>query len=37
MQSMTVREAFRRAGADEWDAVSDRFGSAKPPPVEAAE
>ncbi|HMA70913.1 MAG TPA: oxaloacetate decarboxylase, partial [Xanthobacteraceae bacterium] len=31
MQSMTVREAFRRAGADEWDAVSDRFGAAKPP------
>jgi hypothetical protein len=37
MQSLTVREAFRRVGADEWDAVSDRFGAAKPAPVEAAE
>src|ERR1700719_2154202 len=37
LQSMTVREAFRRVGADEWDAISDRFGVAKPPPVEAAE
>jgi 2-methylisocitrate lyase-like PEP mutase family enzyme len=37
MHSMTVREAFRRAGADEWDAISDRFGATKPPPVEAAE
>jgi hypothetical protein len=37
MQSMTVREAFRRVGADEWDAISDRFAVAKPPPVEAAE
>src|SRR5712672_4479651 len=36
MHSMTVREAFRRAGADEWDAISDRFGATKPPPVEAA-
>jgi 2-methylisocitrate lyase-like PEP mutase family enzyme len=35
--SMTVREAFQRVGADEWDAVSDRFGTAKPAPVEAAE
>jgi 2-methylisocitrate lyase-like PEP mutase family enzyme len=35
--SMTVREAFQRVGADEWDAVSDRFGIAKPAPVEAAE
>jgi hypothetical protein len=26
MQSMTVREAFRRVGADEWDAISERFG-----------
>ena len=33
-QSMTVREAFRRVGADEWDAVSERFRS---PPAEAAE
>ena len=32
--SMTVREAFRRVGADEWDAVSERFRS---PPAEAAE
>jgi 2-methylisocitrate lyase-like PEP mutase family enzyme len=37
MHSMTVREAFRRVGADEWDAVSDRFGVAKRTPVEAAE
>jgi len=37
MQSMTVREAFRRVGADEWDAISDRFGAAKPPAVDAAE
>jgi 2-methylisocitrate lyase-like PEP mutase family enzyme len=37
VNSMTVREAFRRVGADEWDAVGDRFGVAKPPPVEAAE
>src|SRR5216683_2017047 len=37
MHSMTVREAFRRVGADEWDAISDRFGATKPPPVEAAE
>jgi 2-methylisocitrate lyase-like PEP mutase family enzyme len=35
--SMTVREAFRRVGADEWDAVSDRFGATKPPPEVAAE
>jgi 2-methylisocitrate lyase-like PEP mutase family enzyme len=35
--SMTVREAFQRVGAEEWDAVSDRFGIAKPAPVEAAE
>ena len=37
MHSMTVREAFRRAGADEWDAISERFGVAKPPPATAAE
>jgi 2-methylisocitrate lyase-like PEP mutase family enzyme len=37
MQSMTVREAFRRVGADEWDAVSDRFAVGKPAPVKAAE
>ena len=37
MNSMTIREAFRRVGADEWDAVSDRFGVAKPAPDEAAE
>jgi 2-methylisocitrate lyase-like PEP mutase family enzyme len=44
--SMTVRDAFRRVGADEWDAISDRFGAAKAKagetadtaaPVEAAE
>jgi hypothetical protein len=33
MHSLTVREAFRRVGADEWDAVSDRFAVAKPPPA----
>jgi len=32
--SMTVREAFRRVGADEWDAVSARH---KAPRAEAAE
>jgi hypothetical protein len=31
--SMTVRDAFRRVGADEWDAVSERFHS----PAQAAE
>jgi 2-methylisocitrate lyase-like PEP mutase family enzyme len=37
-ESMTVRDAFRRVGADEWDAVSERFGSGKPPTrSEAAE
>jgi 2-methylisocitrate lyase-like PEP mutase family enzyme len=37
--NMTVRDAFRRVGADEWDAVSARFGAAEPPVkrVEAAE
>lgn len=35
MHDMTVQEAFRRAGADEWDAINARFGAAKPP--EAAE
>ncbi|HEY1362492.1 MAG TPA: isocitrate lyase/PEP mutase family protein [Xanthobacteraceae bacterium] len=34
--SMTVREAFRRVGADEWDAVSARARSAAPP-AQAAE
>ncbi|MFL6797080.1 MAG: oxaloacetate decarboxylase [Xanthobacteraceae bacterium] len=33
-QSMTVREAFRRVGADEWDALAERF---RPPHAEAAE
>jgi 2-methylisocitrate lyase-like PEP mutase family enzyme len=37
IHSMTVREAFRRVGADEWDAVSDRFGVGKPAPAAAAE
>ena len=37
VHSLTVREAFRRVGADEWDAVSDRFAVAKPPPAAAAE
>ena len=37
-ENMTVRDAFRRVGADEWDAVSERFGSGKPPArSEAAE
>ena len=31
--SMTVRDAFRRVGADEWDAVSERFHN----PAQAAE
>ncbi len=35
--SMTVREAFRRVGADEWDAIADQFRAPKPPSVEAAE
>jgi len=37
--NMTVRDAFRRVGADEWDAVSDRFRAVEPPVkrVEAAE
>jgi 2-methylisocitrate lyase-like PEP mutase family enzyme len=37
--SMTVRDAFRRVGADEWDAVSERFGAVEPPakPAVAAE
>jgi 2-methylisocitrate lyase-like PEP mutase family enzyme len=36
---MTVRDAFRRVGADEWDAVSERFRAVEPPVkrVEAAE
>jgi 2-methylisocitrate lyase-like PEP mutase family enzyme len=36
MNSMTVREAFARVGADEWDAVSERCGRGEPP-AEAAE
>jgi 2-methylisocitrate lyase-like PEP mutase family enzyme len=28
VNSMTVRDAFRRVGADEWDAVSKRFAAA---------
>lgn len=36
---MTVRDAFRRVGADEWDAVSERFRAVEPPakPAVAAE
>jgi 2-methylisocitrate lyase-like PEP mutase family enzyme len=36
---MTVRDAFRRVGADEWDAVSERFRAAEPAakPAQAAE
>jgi 2-methylisocitrate lyase-like PEP mutase family enzyme len=37
VNSLTIREAFRRVGADDWDAVSDRFAAVKPAPVEAAE
>ena len=37
--NMTVRDAFRRVGADEWDAVSERFRTVEPPakPAQAAE
>jgi 2-methylisocitrate lyase-like PEP mutase family enzyme len=43
--SMTVGEAFARMGADEWDAVSERFhsrpdpqvGEGRAPPAQAAE
>jgi len=37
--AMTVREAFRRVGADEWDAVSEQFRAGAPavPRSEAAE
>jgi 2-methylisocitrate lyase-like PEP mutase family enzyme len=35
--SMTVREAFARVGADEWDAVSERSRAAEASPAEAAE
>jgi hypothetical protein len=36
---MTVRDAFRRVGADEWDAVSERFRAVEPAakPAQAAE
>ena len=36
---MTVRDAFRRVGADEWDAVSERFRVEQPvaKPAQAAE
>ena len=30
VDSMTVREAFRRVGADEWDAISARFRAPEP-------
>jgi len=35
VHSMTVQEAFRRVGADDWDAISERFGAAKSPPAAA--
>ena len=35
--SMTVREAFARVGADEWDAVSERCRAAESSAAEAAE
>ena len=37
IHSLTVKEVFQRAGADEWDAISNRFGTAKPASTEAAE
>src|ERR1700675_871129 len=37
MNSVTGGEGFRRVGAAEWDAVSDRFGVAKPVSDKAAE
>ena len=37
VNSLTIREAFRRVGADDWDGVSARFAVVKPAPVEAAE
>ena len=37
MHSITIREAFRRVGADEWDAVGGRFAATNPASVEAAE
>ena len=33
MHSITIREAFRRVGADEWDAVSGRFAATNPASV----
>jgi 2-methylisocitrate lyase-like PEP mutase family enzyme len=36
VNSMTVREAFRRVGADEWDAISERC-AVRSPPAAAAE
>ena len=30
VHSMTVREAFRRVGADEWDALRSRFREPEP-------
>jgi 2-methylisocitrate lyase-like PEP mutase family enzyme len=35
VHSMTVREAFRRVVAEEWDAISERFGAVKSPPAAA--
>ena len=37
--NLTVRDGFRRVGADEWDAVSERFRATEPPakPAVAAE
>jgi len=37
IHNLTVKEVFQRAGADEWDAISNRFGTAKPASTEAAE
>jgi 2-methylisocitrate lyase-like PEP mutase family enzyme len=34
---MTVRDAFRRVGADEWDAVSERLRAAGPPTSKRSE
>jgi 2-methylisocitrate lyase-like PEP mutase family enzyme len=37
VRSMTVSEAFRRVGADEWDAISESISAMKAAPVRAAE
>jgi hypothetical protein len=34
---MTVKDAFRRLGADEWDAVSERFRDGQAPALKKAQ